>query len=110
MRRENFSPRGFPLEVEGFKQWTHERMLEIELMIHPSLREQILDRCDAENMTEIADGRIHVWMNFVESELGYGYLMQLGDRCECIAPTHVRQELMHRIERLRAVYVPQGDA
>ncbi|MDL2318729.1 YafY family transcriptional regulator [Eubacteriales bacterium OttesenSCG-928-A19] len=102
---ETFVPRDFPLEVEGFKRWTHERMLEIELMIHPSLREQILDRCNEENMTLATDGRIHVRLNFVESDLGYCYLMQLGDRCECIAPAHVRQELIRRINKLREVYI-----
>lgn len=110
LHKESFQPRDFPPEVEGFKQWTHERMLEIELMIHPSLREHILDRSDEENMANAPDGRIHVRLNFVESDLGYGYLMQLGDRCECIAPVHVRQELIRRIEKLHSVYNPKNKA
>lgn len=104
MLEEGFEPREFPADIGDFKQWTHERMLEIELLIHPSLKEHLLDRCREENMTEMPDGRIHVHLSFVESDLGYGYLMQHGDRCECIAPLHVRQELMRRIDNMRAVY------
>lgn len=101
---EGFDPRDFSDKMRDFKEWTHERKIEIELLIHPSIREQLLDRCPEENMTEREDGQIHLRLPFVESDLGYGYLMQYGDRCECIAPDYVRQELLRRIDAMRGRY------
>ena len=86
------------------REWTHERMIEIELLVQPPIKELLLDRCLEENMTETADGRIHLRMAFVESDLGYGYLMQYGEGCECVAPAHVRQELIRRIDAMRRQY------
>lgn len=101
---ETFTPRDFPRKMNDFKEWANERVIEVELLVDESLREYLLDRCREEDITKQPDGRLHVRMNFVESDLGYGYLMQQGDKCECIAPAHVRQELIRRIEALRRVY------
>lgn len=101
---ETFAPREFPARLNDFKDWFHERMIEIELLMHPTLREAMLDRCREEDITPWPDGRLHIRLNFVESDLGYGYLMQHGDKCECIAPAHVRAELVRRIDALRRVY------
>lgn len=103
----SFAPRQFSQQMRDFRDWTHERMMEIQLLIHPDLVETMLDRCAEENMTPWEDGRVHVRMPFVESDLGYGYLMQQGHRCECIGPPHVREELRRRIKATMAVY--EGD-
>lgn len=104
MLDEGFEPREFPARLNDFKDWFHERMIAIELLVDPALREAMLDRCREEDITPWPDGRLHIRLNFVESELGYGYLMQLGEKCECVAPAHVRAELVRRIDALRRVY------
>lgn len=106
---ESFTPREFSQKMNDFRDWTHERMLEIELRIHPSLKEQLLDRCSEDAMTTLSDGFIHVHMNFVESDLGYGYLMQFGEKCECLAPLHIRQELARRISAMHVLYKGEGE-
>ena len=45
-------------------------------------------------------------MNFplIENEYYYDILLSFGDKCECIEPLHVRNELKRRIYDLAAVY------
>jgi predicted DNA-binding transcriptional regulator YafY len=35
----------------------------------------------------------------------YDVLLSFGDKCECLAPPHVRRELKRKIEALAALYV-----
>ena len=101
---KQFTPRDFSQKMNDFKEWTNERIIEIELLADPAIKDYLLDKCPEENMTLRDDGQLFVRMNFVESDLGYQYLMQYGDKCECIAPPHVRAELARRIDAARAVY------
>lgn len=104
---ERFEPRDFPPTLSEFRAWKHEQMLEIELVIDPSIKEQLLDRCNEEDITQLDDGRFHVRLNFVESEMGYGYLMQFGNKCQCIAPPRVRDALIRRIGDSLLAYAQQ---
>lgn len=99
-----FEPRDFAQKMNDFKEWTHERMIEIELVADALIKDVLLDKCREENMTELGDGKIHVRLPFVESDLGYGYLLQHGEKCECIGPPHVRKELARRIAVMGGLY------
>lgn len=101
---ETFEPRDFSSEMSDFKDWTHENKIVIDIVIDENLKDYMLEKCREEDMIPLENGKIHVRLPFVESDLGYGFLMQYGDKCECIGPDHVRQELMRRIDLLRAVY------
>lgn len=41
---------------------------------------------------------------FLEDEFGYNLLLSLGDKCECLEPAHVRDEVITRIKNLLKVY------
>ena len=41
---------------------------------------------------------------FVDDDLGYNILMGFGDKCECLAPENIRNELIKRIRELLQVY------
>ena len=100
----HFTPRDFPNRLHDFKEWTHPGMIEIELLIDETAKEILLDKCHEDDMTELENGKIHVRLNFVPSDLGYGFLMQLGEKCECIAPDYVRNELVMRLDRALSRY------
>ncbi len=104
MIQEHFQPREFESSVADFKDWTNDRVITVELIIDESLRERALDFCREETMTDMEDGRIHISLSFVESDMGYGVLLSMGHLCEVIAPAHVRQELQRRIRLLSDVY------
>lgn len=101
---ETFEPREFEQGMTDFKDWQHEQMITVELIISPSLKERALDYCHEEYMRELEDGRIAISLPFVESEMGYGVLLSMGHDCTVVSPPHVREELIRRIHLLNQVY------
>ncbi len=103
---EIFEPREFESGMADFKDWKSERSIFIDIVVTEALRELALDYCREEYMTPLADGRIAIHFPFIESDMGYGVLLSMGAGCEVLRPAHVRQELIRRIEQLRARYAP----
>ena len=52
------------------------------------------------------DGAEHYWVDypFIERDDDYDMLLSLGDKCECLAPERVRDELRRRIMRMARIY------
>ncbi len=101
---ETFQPRPFPKDVEDFKEWIHPAMITVDIIAHPSTRKELLENCRPEHIRKLPDGNLHLALPFVESEIGYGILMQLGGRCRVIGPDHVRAELIRRLDEVRELY------
>ncbi len=99
-----FVPREFtskPLDGTG---WIKNRLITLKLRVHNSLREQMLEFCSEENITTFDKDRLLVNLPFTEDDYGYNILIGFGDKCECLEPLHVREELVHRIKKLLNVY------
>jgi len=101
---EDFSPRPFTHELEDFKEWTHPKAITVELVADPSMRQMVLQYCRPECLTILPDGNLRINLPFVESEAGYGVLLQMGHKCRVISPEHVKSELRRRISLLAAQY------
>lgn len=99
-----FVPRPFPAELNDFKSWTHPKLITVEIIAEGSMRGTALEYCPPECLTDLPDGSIHINLPFVESDMGYGTLMELGHRCRVISPDHVIKELKHRISLLQKNY------
>lgn len=103
---ERFEPRPLPPVTSDFSDRMQEREIEIDLLIEASLQATMADLFGEVRLVPREDSnRFHVRVSFIESDLGYGMLLSLGDKCECLGPPHVRTELLCRIDRMRAVYV-----
>lgn len=101
---QKFEPREFEDGMTDFKDWQSDKLTVVELVVDGSLRERALDYCRDEYMEDLDDGRIHIKMPFVESEMGYSVLLGMGYKCEVIAPAHIREEVAHRIDLMKSVY------
>jgi len=101
---QRFEQRDFETGMTDFKDWKSDKLTVVELVADSSLRERALDYCRDEYMEDLEDGRIHIKMPFVESEMGYSVLLGMGYNCEVIAPTHIRVEVIRRIALMQAVY------
>jgi len=102
--QQKFEPREFEDGMTDFKDWKSDKLMVVELVVDGSLRERALDYCREEYMEDLDDGRIHIKMPFVESEMGYSVLLGMGYKCEVIAPAHIRTEVARRIALMKAVY------
>ena len=103
---ENFLIREFPDHPLDGSGWVDHRLIEIQLLIHSSLREYIADRCGEDNIKPYDATRLLVNCPFTEDDQGYNFLLSLSNKCECLGPNHVREELANRIEKMLHIYRP----
>lgn len=101
---ETFVPRPFPTELNDFKTWTHPKLITVEIIAEASMRSALLEYCRPEFLSDLPDGSIHIDLPFVESDIGYGTLLEMGHRCKVISPDYVIEELKRRIRLLQKNY------
>lgn len=41
---------------------------------------------------------------FIERDYYYDILLSFGDKCECLEPSHVREEIKRRIQSMASLY------
>lgn len=101
---EGFVPRPFPDELDDFKDWGHPGKIIVDIIVQPSKKQAIMEFCRPEYLTDLPDGTIHVSLPFVESEIGYSVLLQMGHECKILGPEFVVNELKRRISLLAELY------
>lgn len=104
LMQETFVPREYQRPVLDFTDRAEERQTEIQLRIHQSVMDRALDFCGYECFTP--DGEAHYIVNFpfFENDYCYDMLLSFGDKCECLAPSRVREELKRRVRAIAALY------
>lgn len=102
---ETFTPRELDDIVLGAWENIENRISSIKLLVHESLRDRITDLCGEKNIEEYGDNKLLVNFPFVDDDLGYRLLLSFGDKCECLEPANVREELMRRIENMLKIYL-----
>lgn len=72
--------------------------------IHRSVLDRVLEFCTYDRVTP--DGEEYYLVNypFIERDYYYDMLLSLGDKCECLSPARVREELKRRLQSMTAIY------
>lgn len=101
---EKFLPRKYQKPVLDFEETAKKMQTVIKLRVHKSILDRLLEFCDFDCIK--ADGEEYYLAEypFIERDYYYDMLLSFGDKCECMEPPHVREELKKRIERLGRVY------
>lgn len=104
LRAETFTPRDYPKPQLDFSGMAAAMQTQIKLRIHRSVMDRVLDTCADDRFTP--DGGEHYLVDFpfIENEYHYDILLSFGDKCECLAPPHIRAEMKRRIRELAALY------
>ena len=76
----------------------------VTLRVQQSLMDRVMDYCSFDAFTQIDDAYYRVEFPFMENDYYYNILLSFGDKSECLAPAHVRQELKARIQRVADLY------
>lgn len=101
---ETFIPREFhPKEIK-ISGWEDKKIIKIKLLIDESIREEMLDICEEENVELYENNKYIAYFPFQESDWGYKLLLSFGDKCECLEPSNVRAEIIRRINNLSTIY------
>jgi predicted DNA-binding transcriptional regulator YafY len=102
--KDTFTPREFDAKPLGYSDWIKKKIIKIKLLIDESLREKLMGYCGEESIESYGDNKLIVNFQFTEDDFGYNILLGFGDKCECLEPAHVREELVSRIKKLLNVY------
>lgn len=104
MRKEVFLPREAPNPELDTSEIVASLQQEILLRVHVSAVDRVMEYCAFDRFTPDGSEHYLVRFPFIDREYYYDRLLSLGDRCECVAPAHVRERLRQRIQRLAEIY------
>lgn len=78
--------------------------MNVKIRIHRSIMDRVLDYCAIENF--FPDGNEYYFVNFpfIDNDYYYDMLLSFGDKCECIEPQHIREEMKRKIQRIARLY------
>lgn len=104
LENQTFIPRDFFPKVMDGSGWMDQKLIPIHLLIDGSLHERMMELCGEERIKPYGDNRFLVDFLFAPDDYGYNLLLGFGDKCECISPPEIREELIRRIEKLTSLY------
>jgi predicted DNA-binding transcriptional regulator YafY len=98
---ETFVPKEFSTENHNspLLKWTA-----IKLLVDKSSKGWAADFCGIENIEPYSDDKVIVNFPFAENDYCYSQILRFGDKCECIEPESVRQEIVSRIHSMLKLY------
>jgi len=104
MREESFTPRAYPKPQLDIADMVARMQTTITLRIHKSIMDRILDLCEYERFAPDGNEHYLVAFPFIENDYYYDLLLGFGEKCECLGPPHIREELKRRTRKLAEIY------
>lgn len=101
---KTFIPRDYEKPVLDFADMWETMHTKVKLRVHGSVIDRVLDFCTYEDISPDGDEYYIVSFPFVENEYHYHILLGFGEKCECLGPPHVREEMKRRVMAVAAVY------
>ena len=104
MLQETYCPRDYEKPILDFEPVLETLQTDIKLRIHKSVLDRVLEFCTYDRITP--DGEEYYLVNypFIERDYYYDILLGFGDKCECLEPVHVREEVKRRIQSMVSIY------
>ena len=104
---DTFVPRDYEKPILDFPDVLETTQIEVKIRIHKSVMDRVLEFCTYENFTPDGDTHYIVNFPFFENEYYYDILLSFGNKCECLEPVHIRNELQRRIYDIAVIYDQQ---
>ena len=104
VKEETFMPKDFPKPTLDAADILETMQTRIKIRIHKSVMDRVLDFCTYEDFTPDGDEYYIVNFPFIENEYHYNILFSFGDKCECLEPLHIREEMKRRIHDIADLY------
>ena len=99
-----FEPRDCPELLLQFPADAQPAAARIRLRFHHALLERMLDFCAYQDIVPDGGESYIAEFPFIENDYFYDILLSFGNRCECIEPARVREEMKRRIGDMTALY------
>ncbi len=104
IKEEKFTSRDYQKPVLDFEEILETMQTTIKIRIHESIMDRVLDYCTYEHFSPNGDEYYIVDFPFVENEYFYDILLSFGDKCECLEPLYIRDEMKRKIHNIAAIY------
>lgn len=101
---ETFSPRNYQKPILNFEETLETLQSDIKIRVHRSVLDRVLEFCTYDRVTPDGDDYYLVDYPFIERDYYFDMLLSFGDKCECIEPPHVHEEIKRRIHSMAALY------
>lgn len=101
---ETFTPREYQKPVLDFPEILESLQIKIKIRIHKSIMDRVLDYCTCEDFQPDGEAHYIVAFPFIENDYHYDILLGFGDRCECLEPPHIRENMKRKIHDIAAIY------
>lgn len=101
---ETFTPQACQKPVPDFSELLETMQIKIKIRIHESILDRVLDYCTYEDFSPDGDSYYLVDFPFVENDYHYDILLGFGNKCECLEPPHVRENMKRKIHALSVMY------
>ncbi len=101
---ESFTTRETPPIISEFTDKMNKRQITVKLLIHESVRDKVMEYCGLENVIPDKEHFYIALLPFIQDDSGFNLILSFGDKCECLEPLEVREELMRRINSLSQIY------
>lgn len=99
-----FTPRDFEKPQLDFTNEVATMVETIQIRIHQSVMDKVLDFCAYEQFAPDGDEHYIVDFPFIENDYYYTILFSFGNKCECLEPQHIRTEMKRRVNELATMY------
>ncbi len=104
IQEKTFTPRDYQKPTLDFAEILETMQTSIKIRIHKSVMDKVLDYCTYESFSPDDDEHYIVRFPFIENEYYYNILFSFGNKCECLAPLHIRTKMKRRIHDIAALY------
>lgn len=101
---ESFTPRKYQKPVLDFSGILEAMQIKIKIRIHRSIMDRALDYCTYENFLPDGDEHYIVDFPFVENDYHYDMLLSFGDKCECLEPPRIRENIKRKMHDIAVIY------
>jgi predicted DNA-binding transcriptional regulator YafY len=104
MEDEQFELRDAPEAIGDFCELAEKPFTRVKLLVHESVLNRVMDICESRYIEHIGDGSYIVSFPFYPDDYGYGIIFGLGEKCQCLEPPEVRQEMERRVRLMLDSY------
>ena len=104
MKENTFTPRDYERPQLDASDILATMQTKIKIRIYKSIMDRVLDYCAYEDFSSDGDEHYIVRFPFIENEYYYDILLGFGDKCECLEPYNIREEMKRRIHDIAALY------
>lgn len=101
---ETFTPQIYQKPILDFSEILETMQIKIKIRIHQSIMDRVLDYCTYENFLPDGNEYYIVDFPFVENDYHYDILLGFGNKCECLEPPHIRENIKRKIHDIAVIY------